>query len=103
MLQVRRLFTATSRAYGHRHQRTPWLAAREDTVTDKPLSWTGCIREDFWPGIFDSIETWEQWLAEVLAMPDFPMKDYFIESAKRVIEQNRQYLRAKRYGVDWVH
>jgi hypothetical protein len=30
-------------------------------------------------------------------------KDYCIESAKRVIEQNRQYLRAKRYGSDWVH
>ena len=63
----------------------------------------GFICESFWPGIFDPIEAWEQWLAEVQAMPDFPMKDYCIESAKRVIEQNRQYLRAKRYGSDWVH
>ncbi len=36
-------------------------------MTDKPLSWTGCIREDYSPGIFDPIEAWEQWLAEVQA------------------------------------
>jgi hypothetical protein len=50
-------------------------------MTDKPLSWTGCIREDYWPGPFDPIKDWEQWSAEVQAMPDFPMKDYCIESA----------------------
>ena len=79
------------------------LATRDGTVIDKPISWTGCIREDFWPGPFDPIETWEQWLAEVQAMPNFPMKEYCLESARRVIEHHRQYLRAKRYGVEWVH
>ena len=72
-------------------------------MTDKPLPW-GFICESFWPGPFDPIETWEQFLAEVQAMPDdSPIKEYAIEKAKQVIEQNRQYLRAKRYGVDWVH
>jgi len=61
------------------------------TVKVKPLSWTG-------PGPFDPIEDWEQWLAEVQAMPDFPMKDYCIDTAKQTIERMRQYLRAARHG-----
>jgi hypothetical protein len=32
------------------------------------------ISESFEPGTFEPIETWEQWLAEVQAMPDFPLK-----------------------------
>jgi hypothetical protein len=55
------------------------------------------------PGMFDPIETWEEFLAELQAMPDFVWKEDAIENAKRVIAQNRQWLRAKRYGVAWLH
>jgi len=54
-------------------------------------------------GMFDPIETWEEFLAEVQAMPDFAWKEGVIENAKWVIAQNRQMLRARRHGVTWLH
>ena len=74
--------------------------ARECKVTDNepPLS-GGLISE---PGMFDSIEIWEHWLAEVEAMADFSLKQYAIYNAKRMIEHKRQQLRGSRDGVPWM-
>jgi hypothetical protein len=55
------------------------------------------------PGMFDPIETWEEFLAEMQAMPDSAWKDGLIEKAKWVIARNRQMLRARAHGVKWLH
>jgi hypothetical protein len=69
-------------------------------MPDKPPLLGGFISE---PGMFDDIETWEQFLVEVEAMPDFFLKDSVIENAKWVIALNRRELRARRHGVQWLH
>ena len=55
------------------------------------------------PGPFDTLETWEQFLAEVQSMPDFFGKESVVENAKWVIARNKQALAARRYGVQWLH
>ena len=55
------------------------------------------------PGMFDPIAIWGEFLAEVQAMPDFVWKESVIENAKWVIAQKRQMLRARLYGVEWLH
>ena len=47
------------------------------------------------PGPFDTLETWEQFLAEVQAMPDFLLKDSVMENAKWVISQKKPALGAR--------
>jgi len=47
------------------------------------------------PGPFDTLETWEQFLAEVQAMPDFLLKDSVMENAKWVISQKKAALGAR--------
>ena len=37
------------------------------------------------PGPYEGLETWEQFLAEVEAMPDFLLKGSVVESAKWLI------------------
>jgi hypothetical protein len=41
------------------------------------------------PAPFDTLETWERFLAEVEAMPDFAGKDQTISHAKWYIEQKK--------------
>ena len=41
------------------------------------------------PGPFDTLETWEQFLAEVEAMPDFHGKASTIDNAKCLIAQKK--------------
>ena len=72
-------------------------------MTEKPTIFWGLIGESFEPGLFEPIETWEHWLAEVQAMPESPLKEYALENAKRVIAMIRQALRAHRHGVTWLH
>jgi hypothetical protein len=75
-------------------------------MKDEPIIFPffpGFISESFEPGLFECIETWEQWLVEVQAMPDSPLKEYALASAKWTIAMKRQYLRAKRHGVEWLH
>lgn len=71
-------------------------------MTDEPPVFNGLIAENFEPGPFEPIETWEQHLAKVQAMPDSPFKEYAIYNAKRMIELIRQGLRAQRHGVPWL-
>jgi hypothetical protein len=59
-------------------------------MPDKPPLLIGFISE---PGMFDDIETWEQFLAEVQSMPDFLLKDSVVENANWVIAQSKQMLR----------
>jgi hypothetical protein len=70
------------------------------TMTDEPPIPAGFVSE---PGPFESIETWEHWLAEVQSWPDDDsLTKYCIWSAKRTIERMKWHIRAKRYGVDWL-
>lgn len=55
------------------------------------------------PGPFESLETWEQFSAEVEAMPDFQGKQAHIDNAKWLIAQKSLDLRARRHGVRWMH
>jgi hypothetical protein len=50
------------------------------------------------PGPFETLETWEQFLAEVEAMPDFHGKAGTIDNAKWLIAQKEQELSARRHG-----
>jgi hypothetical protein len=76
----------------------------ESIVTEKPMPiFPGLIGESFEPGRFECIETWELWLVEVQAMPESLLKEWALESAKRMIAMKRQSLRAWRHGVEWLH
>lgn len=55
------------------------------------------------PGPFETLERWEQFLAEVEAMPDFQGKASTINNAKWLIAQKKQELAARRHGVPWLH
>jgi hypothetical protein len=55
------------------------------------------------PGPYEPLQIWEQFLAEVEAMPDFRLKDRVVQNAKWLIAQKKQELRAKRHGVQWLH
>ena len=47
------------------------------------------------PGPFESLEAWEQFLAEVEAMPDFLLKESVVEHAIWVIAQKKPPLGAR--------
>jgi hypothetical protein len=47
------------------------------------------------PGPFEDLETWEQFLAEVEAMPDFRLKESVVEHARWVIAQKKPPLGAR--------
>ncbi len=47
------------------------------------------------PGPFESLEIWEQFLAEVEAMPDFLLKESVVEHARWVIAQKKPPLGAR--------
>jgi hypothetical protein len=49
------------------------------------------------PGPFESLETWEQFSAEVEAMPDFQGKQAHIDNAKWLIAQKSPDLRVRRH------
>jgi hypothetical protein len=67
-------------------------------MTDEPPIPAAFVSE---PGPFESIATWEHWLAEVQGWPDdYSLKKYCIWSAKRTIERMKQHIRAQHYGVD---
>jgi hypothetical protein len=44
------------------------------------------------PGLFEKLEIWEQFLAEVEAMPDFLLKESVLEHARWVIAQRKPAL-----------
>jgi hypothetical protein len=48
------------------------------------------------PGPFETLERWEQFLAEVQAMPGFLLKESVVEHAKWMIAQKKQELAARR-------
>ncbi len=52
------------------------------------------------PGPFDTLETCEQFLAEVEAMPGFHGKAITIENVKLLIAHKKQELAASRHGVN---
>ena len=61
-------------------------------MTGKPAPiFAGLISESFEPGPFDPIETWEQHLTEVRAMPDSTLKEYAICHAKRMIASIKRW------------
>jgi len=70
---------------------------------DEPPAWPDGMVPDREPGPFGTIETWEQWLAEVHTWLSGNTKEYCIWKAKREIERIKQYNRARHHGVEWLH
>jgi hypothetical protein len=55
------------------------------------------------PSPFDPLETWEDFLAEVRAMPAFYGQEHHIENAKQMIAIIKRDLAAKCHGVRWLN
>jgi hypothetical protein len=73
----------------------------ERVMTDEPpVMPDGLVSE---PSPFDTVETWEHWLAEVHTWPAGNTKEYCIWNAKREIERIKQHNRARHHGVEWLH
>ena len=69
-------------------------------MEDDPPFFAGFTSE---PGMYDPIEIWEEFLAEMQVIPALLLKEQIIAKAKRMIEEGREALCAERRGGRWLH